>query len=133
MGNSPETAAQQQQIQMLQQKIQQLLMERKDKSEANSVKREVATQDNIVKLLLADKEDRHENIKLYAANLASKDQATHSQQMRQLGMPSGAPGGAPGAPGGAPTPVQPGMQAGIPPGMRNPTQAQQLPQPGTSY
>jgi lipoprotein NlpD len=35
-----------------------------------------------------------------------------------------------GAPGGAPQPVQPGMQAGIPQGMRNPTQAQQMPQQG---
>lgn len=120
MQHDPQMAAQAQQIGMLQQRIQQLLLERKDKSEANQVKREVATQDNIVKLLLADKEDRHENIKLYAANLAAKDQAAHAQQVRQQQ----------GIPGGAPQPVGPGMQANIPQPLRNPTQAQQMPRVG---
>jgi len=58
------------------------MIERRDKSEANQVKRETATQSNIVKLLLADKEDQHENIKLYAGHLAAKDQAEHQAQLQ---------------------------------------------------
>ena len=82
MGNDPEKAAQAMQLKQLQMKLQQLMIERRDKSEANQVKRETATQSNIVKLLLADKEDQHENIKLYAGHLAAKDQAEHQAQLQ---------------------------------------------------
>ena len=83
MGNDPEKAAMAMQVKQMQMKLQQLMMERRDKSEANAVKRETATQSNIVKLLLADKEDQHENVKLYAGHLAAKDQALHQAQMQQ--------------------------------------------------
>ena len=105
MGNDPEKAAQQQQIKQLQMKLQQLLMERRDKSEANAVKRDTATQANIVKMLLADKEDLHENVKIYAGHLAAKDQALHQANVGQMSA-AAAPQQPGQAPQGQPAPAQ---------------------------
>ena len=86
MENNAEASAQAQQIKQLQMKLQQLLMEKRDKSEANAVRREVGTQSNIVKMILADKEDKHENIKIYAGHLAAKDQAQHQAALQAAGQ-----------------------------------------------
>lgn len=85
IGNDPEVIKLQQQNQQLMQAIQKLMQERKDKSEANQVKLETNRQDNIVKLLLADKEDTHQNLQLYAKHLAMKDMAEHQQSMQPQG------------------------------------------------
>jgi hypothetical protein len=82
IGNDPEVIKLQQQNQQLMQAIQKLMAERKDKSEANQVKLETNRQDNIVKLLLADKEDQHQNVQMYAKHLAMKDMSEHQQSMQ---------------------------------------------------
>jgi len=88
MGNDPEVMKLQQQNQQLMQAIQKLMAERKDKSEANQVKVDTNRENNIVKLLLADKEDQHQNVQMYAKHLAMKDMSEHQQSMQP---PAGAP------------------------------------------
>jgi hypothetical protein len=75
----------QQQNQQLMQAIQKLMAERKDKSEANQVKIDVNRENNIVKLLLADQEDQHLNLQMYAKHLAQKDLAEHANPMQPQG------------------------------------------------
>ena len=85
MGNDPELMKLQQQNQQLMQAIQKLMAERKDKSEANQVKIDVNRENNIVKLLLADQEDQHLNLQMYAKHLAQKDLAEHANPMQPQG------------------------------------------------
>jgi hypothetical protein len=85
MGNDPELMKLQQQNQQLMQAIQKLMAERKDKSEANQVKIDVNRENNIVKLLLADQEDQHQNLQMYAKHLAQKDLAEHANPMQPQG------------------------------------------------
>jgi hypothetical protein len=111
LGNDPEVAKLQQQNQQLMQAIQKLLAERKDKSEANQVKIDTNRENNIVKLLLADKEDQHQNVQMYAKHLALKDLAEGKQPMQP-------PVGGPPA-GGQPIP-QPQSPAQAMPGQGMP-------------
>lgn len=117
-GNDPETIKLQQQNQQLMQAISKLMQERKDKTEANMVKLETNRQDNIVKLLLADKQQQHQNTQLYAAHLAKRD-LMESPPMQAGGM------GAPPAPP-APPP-KPQSMAQAMPGQGMPTMAQMGP------
>lgn len=90
-GQDPEMMKLMQQNQMLMRQLQMLATEKKNKDGANLVKlasveakRDADREANIVKLLLADKEDRHENVKLYASHLAAKEmQADRVKQMQQ--------------------------------------------------
>jgi hypothetical protein len=111
LGNDPEVAKLQQQNQQLMQAIQKLLAERKDKSEANQVKIDTNRENNIVKLLLADKEYEQQNVQMYAKHLALKDLAEGKQPMQ-------APVGVPPA-GGQPVP-QPQSPAQAMPGQGMP-------------
>jgi len=52
-----------------------------DKSEANQVKREVARENNIVKLVTAHKEDMHQNVQMYANHLLSQEAQQQAAQM----------------------------------------------------
>ena len=81
LGQDPEKARLAQMIQQLQMKIQQLMLDRKNKTEAAQAKIHTNRENNIVKLMLADKEDRHENVKLYAGHLANKDMAEQQAQI----------------------------------------------------
>ena len=111
-GQDSEAAKQQQQIKALTMKLQQLMMERRDKSETNRVKLETARDANLVKLILADKEDKHENTKLFASHLMAKEQADEKAKMAAAmqNMPPQA-GASPGAP-----PAPPPQPAGPPQG-----------------
>ena len=100
LGQNPEMMRLQQTIQQLQMKLQQLMIERKNKAEANQAKIATNRENNLVKLMLADKEDVHENVKLYAGHLAAKDLAEQRMQ-QQMGM-GGAPQPQPGAPAAPP-------------------------------
>ena len=83
LGQDPEKARLAQINQQLQMKIQQLMLDRHNKTEAAQAKVHTNRENNIVKLLLADKEDRHENVKLYAGHLAAKDLAEQQQAAQQ--------------------------------------------------
>jgi hypothetical protein len=112
IGNDPEVIKLQQQNQQLMQAIQKLMQERKDKSEANQVKLETNRQDNIVKLLLADKEDTHQNLQLYAKHLAQKDMLESSAAQKAMQQQ---PGAAPAGPVPRPqTPAQAMPGQGLP-------------------
>ena len=95
LGEDPEHVKLQQQNQQLMGAMQKLLDERKDKSESNAVKVDTNRENNIVKLLLADKEDMHQNVQMYASHLAMKDMAEHQQSMASSGQPQGPPQGQP--------------------------------------
>lgn len=73
MGQNPELAKLQQVIKQLQQKLQQLMMERRDKRDSNVVKLHTARLNNLTKMVLADKEDKHQNLHLYVEHLMAKD------------------------------------------------------------
>lgn len=73
MGQNPEMVKLQQQVKMLMQKLQQLMMERKDKHESNVVKLRVARMNNLTKAMLEEKEDKHQNLHLYVQHLMAKD------------------------------------------------------------
>jgi lysozyme family protein len=95
LGQDPEHVKLQQQNQQLMAAMQKLMAERKDKSEANAVKTDTNRENNIVKLLMADKEDMHQNLQMYAKHLAMKDMAEHQQSMAPSGQPQGQPQGQP--------------------------------------
>jgi predicted unusual protein kinase regulating ubiquinone biosynthesis (AarF/ABC1/UbiB family) len=81
LGANPEMARLQQTNTQLMQALQQMKMRMHDKSEANQVKREVARENNIVKLVTAHKEDMHQNVQMYANHLLSQEAQQQAAQM----------------------------------------------------
>ena len=84
LGANPEMARLQQTNTQLMQALQQLKIKMHDKSEANQVKREVARENNIVKLVTAHKEDMHQNVQMYANHLLSQEAQQQAREQAQM-------------------------------------------------
>jgi hypothetical protein len=79
-GSDPALAKAQQQIQQLTRMLQVLQLEKKNKEQANAVKKELGHEGNVVKLLIADKgiqkereKHQHEGKKLIASHLMGQE------------------------------------------------------------
>ena len=81
--SNPEMVKAQQIIKQLQMKLQQLTIQKHDKHEGNVVKMRVARENNLTKVLLAHKEDKHQNLHLYVQHLMAKDIQDEQQQDQQ--------------------------------------------------
>lgn len=75
LGENPELAKLQQVIKALQMKLMEHKIKDRDKTQSNVVKLHTAKLSNLTKLVLADKEDRHQNLHLYVEHLMAKDLA----------------------------------------------------------
>lgn len=86
LGANPEMARLQQQMTAIMQQNQMLKMKLHDRSEANQVKREVARENNITKLVTAHKEDLHQNVQMVAKALLDERNRAAQQMPPAVGM-----------------------------------------------
>jgi hypothetical protein len=77
---NPELAKLAQTNKALMAKLQQLQMSARDKSQSNVVKLHTARLGALVKLVLADKEDKHQSLHLYAEHLMAQDMQEDAQR-----------------------------------------------------
>lgn len=84
-GQNPEMAKQQQVIQQLLKKMQVLQAQNRDKKDSNIVKLQGKKMDTLAKLVMADKEDRHQNLHLYVQHLMKQDLSTAEAETQAAG------------------------------------------------
>jgi hypothetical protein len=82
-GQNPEMVKMQQVVKGLTAKLQQLMIERKDKHESNVVKLHTARLGAVTKMMLADKEDKHQNLHLYVEHLMAQDMQEDASRQAQ--------------------------------------------------
>jgi hypothetical protein len=88
--DDPDKVKAQQMIQALMKKVQMLELERKNKSEANQARVQVAREGNVTKLVLADKEDAHQSRHLLIGHLMKMEQGQAQAQNAQMQQAQGA-------------------------------------------
>ena len=85
MQQNPEMVKMQQQLKAMAQKMQQLAMQNRDKRDSNIVKLQGKKMDTLAKLVMARKEDQHQNLHLYVQHLMKQDLASTEAEAQAAG------------------------------------------------